>query len=426
MRVCLFEDGHVGDLDPLTLTRPAFDLLCGLASLARKQCGYFAPDPKTGFLVRAHLEATQREKHPACAVNDARWLQSGTMVLVNGRWLPPTGPAPDYPALGVGLVGDEVAYAVVGPEQLAGCSPETIDDCLYRWKQSLPHRPAGGMLFRHLWEIVDQNGPQITADFAARADKLAAGVGPGLAVVGPRERVRIDPTATVDPMVVVDTTGGPVVIDAGAVIGAFTRIEGPCYVGPHTHLLGAKLRAGTTLGPACRIGGEVEASIIQGYSNKYHEGFLGHSYVGEWVNLGAGTHNSDLRNDYGPVTVTVAGRRVQTSRAKVGCYLGDHTKSGLGSLLNTGTSVGAFCGLLPCGGFLPKYVPSFCDVWNGRLVENDGPTSLLDTAAKVMSRRGLTLTESRAELYRRVATATAAERHQAVRESEQRRLRKSA
>src|SRR5207248_4742174 len=127
-----------------------------------------------------------------------------------------------------------------------------------------------------------------------------------------------------DPLIGADTTRGPVVIDRHAVITAFSRLEGPCYIGPHTHILGATIRAGTTLGPHCRIGGEVEASIIQGYTNKYHDGFLGHSYVGSWVNLGAGTHNSDLRNDYGPVTVTVAGRRVDTGRTKIGCYLGDH------------------------------------------------------------------------------------------------------
>ena len=100
---------------------------------------------------------------------------------------------------------------------------------------------------------------------------------------------------------VADTTGGPVVIDREAVVTAFTRLEGPCYIGPRTQVHGAKIRAGTTLGPDCRIGGEVEASIVQGHSNKYHDGFLGHAYLGEWVNLGAGTQNSDLRNDYGEV-----------------------------------------------------------------------------------------------------------------------------
>src|SRR5439155_13041733 len=109
---------------------------------------------------------------------------------------------------------------------------------------------------------------------------------------------------------------------------------------------------------------------IQGYTNKYHEGFLGHSYVGEWVNLAAGTYNSDLRNDYGEITVVVAGRPVATGLLKVGCFLGDHTKTGLATLFNTGTNAGLFCNLLPTGMFLPRYLPSFCSCWNGTLVEN--------------------------------------------------------
>src|SRR5205823_12729762 len=168
----------------------------------------------------------------------------------------------------------------------------------------------------------------------------------------------------------------------------------PCWVGPGTHVLGAKVRAGTSLGPGCRVGGEVEASIVHGHSNKYHDGFLGHSYVGEWVNLGAGTSNSDLRNDYGEVTVVVNGRRVPTGSPKVGCFLGDHAKTGLGTLLNTGTNAGVFCNLLPSGRLLPKYVPSFASWWNGRLEDCADFDALLRTAAEVMRRRGCELTDA--------------------------------
>jgi UDP-N-acetylglucosamine diphosphorylase/glucosamine-1-phosphate N-acetyltransferase len=227
-------------------------------------------------------------------------------------------------------------------------------------------------------------------------------------------------------MVVADTTRGPVVIDHDALVTAFTRLEGPCYVGPHTQVQGAKIRAGTTLGPHCRIGGEVEASIVHGFSNKYHDGFLGHSYVGEWVNLGAGTHNSDLRNDYGEVTVTVAGRRIATGRTKVGCFLGDHTKTGLGTLINTGTNVGVCCNLLPAGRLAPKYVPSFATWWNGSLCENFEWGRLLETAHAVMQRRGCALTDAHAALFRHIYAETAADRRRTLREAEQRELRRSA
>src|SRR5262245_31493912 len=425
MRVCLFEDRLVEDLEPLTLTRAAHDLLCGLTSLAAKQWRYFAPC-STGVLVRPHLAELQRRQRRGVAVNDSDWLRAGPTVLVNSRWLPPPGGITDLGRPCVAIVGDEIAYAFLDEERLVNCSPETIDECIESWKETLPHREAGGTMVRFPWDLVASNAEQLLLDHEQTAGRRGIGTGPGVAVVGPRERLVIDPTARLDPMVVVDTTNGPVVIDAEAVVTAFTRLEGPCYIGPCCHVLGAKIRAGTTLGPHCRVGGEVEASILQGSSNKYHDGFLGHAYVGEWVNLGAGTSNSDLRNDYGDVTVTISGRRVPTGRGKVGCFLGDHTKSGLGTLLNTGTSAGVFCNLLPNGGLLPKYVPSFSSVWNGALADNVDLPALLETARKVMGRRDVELTNEHAELYQLLLSRTARERQRALREAEQRRLRRSA
>ena len=143
-------------------------------------------------------------------------------------------------------------------------------------------------------------------------------------------------------MVVIDAEHGPVYIDEGAEIHPFTRIEGPCYVGKKSILLGAKCREGNSIGPMCRVGGEVEESIIHGYSNKYHDGFLGHAYVGEWVNLGALTTNSDLKNDYSSVSVMLDGHTpIDTGSTKVGSLIGDHTKTSIGTLLNTGAYVGA-------------------------------------------------------------------------------------
>jgi UDP-N-acetylglucosamine diphosphorylase/glucosamine-1-phosphate N-acetyltransferase len=217
-----------------------------------------------------------------------------------------------------------------------------------------------------------------------------------------------------------------VVIDREAVVTAFTRIEGPCHVGPQTQLFGAKIRGGCTLGPQCRVGGEVECSIMHGYSNKYHDGFLGHSYVGEWVNLGAGTNNSDLRNDYGRVSVWVAGRLVNTGQSKVGCFLGDHTKTGLGALLNTGTAAGVFCNLLPSGGYLPRRVPSFTSWWNGELRDNIDVLGQLNTAAEVMPRRQQTLTDVHVRFFHNLYRQTVDERWSVLRDDGQRRVRRSA
>ena len=158
-------------------------------------------------------------------------------------------------------------------------------------------------------------------------------------------------------------------------------------------------RAGTTIGPHCRIGGEVECSIVLGYTNKYHDGFLGHSYVGEWVNLAAGTSTGDLRCDYGPISVPVDGVEVATGLTKMGSIIGDHAKTGLGVLLNCGTSLGAFSLLMPTGTLAPRAVPSFCRAGPDGMKELD-VTRLLATAAVVMHRRGRELTPQLEALYR--------------------------
>jgi UDP-N-acetylglucosamine diphosphorylase/glucosamine-1-phosphate N-acetyltransferase len=281
-------------------------------------------------------------------------------------------------------------------------------------------------MISYAWDLVERNADEIRRDFNWLPPSGEDAERASLAVMGPASQIWVAPSATIEPMVLADTRGGPVVVDDDAVVTAFTRLEGPCYIGPKTHVVGAKIRGGTSLGPQCRVGGEVEASILHGYSNKYHDGFLGHSYVGEWVNLGAGTHNSDLRNDYGEVTMTLHGLRIPTGMTKVGCFLGDHVKTGLGTLFNTGTNVGAFCNLLPDGRFAPKYVPSFTSWWNGALSEAFTFEQLLTTAEAAMKRRGVVLTEAHKKLYARLFDDTKDERRRAMREREQRQLRKSA
>jgi UDP-N-acetylglucosamine diphosphorylase/glucosamine-1-phosphate N-acetyltransferase len=408
MRICLVEDSGAAGLEPLTLTHPVFDLLCGSRSLAEQQARAF-PGCDLGVVVRPELADLVRLDRPGVPVNDLAWLQAEPVVLVNGRWLPPLPPL-DYDLTRpcVGICNGEVAFAVVGLDQLT-----EVPGDLEVFRKILPPIDAGGEMIGHLWDLVARNPERLTAEFAHRppTGKLPAGA----AVVGLPGRVRVDPTAQIDPLVVFDTTGGPVTVAAGATVQSFSRLEGPCHVGPECVVLGAKVRAGTTLGPKCRVGGEVECSIVQGHTNKYHDGFLGHAYIGEWVNFGAGSQASDLRNDYGAVRVVVGGRLVETGQNKVGCFVGDHAKIGLGCLLNTGTHVGPFAQLLPAGRLLPRYVPAFCGTTSDRIDERADLDALLDTAATVMSRRGRELTEAHAALYRTAFMATAPERRRIMR-----------
>jgi UDP-N-acetylglucosamine diphosphorylase/glucosamine-1-phosphate N-acetyltransferase len=424
MRVCIFEDNGVRLLEPLTLTRPAFALWCGARTLLDRQRSAFGANQE-GLWVRPELVESCRLYYRDLPVNDESWLREARVVLVNARWLPPQE-ASGWDTPGVGVVDGQVAWLVL---EAGACLPDDTE-AIERWladqRRRLPERDAGGTLLDYLWEVVDENGVMLARDKAWFRDSHAHRAPPSqVAVQGSADRFLLAEDATVEPFVTADTRGGPVLIDRGAIVHSFTRLEGPCYIGAGTQILGAKIRAGTTLGPQCRVGGEVEASIMQGFANKYHDGFLGHSYVGEWVNLAAGTQTSDLRNDYDTVRVIVAGQRRPTGRTKVGSFIGDHTKTALGALLNTGSAIGAFANLLPSGTLLPPVVPSFCQLNRGQLQEQWDLRKLFATAATAMRRRGQTLTDQHKDLYYALYERTAADRARAIRDGEVRQLRRT-
>lgn len=426
MRLCLVEDGAVGGLEPLTLTRPVFDLLLGATTLGAKiaRALEIGPGPaRRGVIVRPHLEAVQRERDPRSAVNDADWLARGPLVVANGRWVPPEAfQSPDEGLPWVGMCRGRPACAGVGPDRVAGLAANRVDAWFEGLLRTASVVEVGGDWIDRPWDIVARNAEHIDRDY-----RVGGRVGisnrhlANLALVGPSERLFVHETARLDPYTVLDTTGGPITIEAGAIIQPFTRVEGPCHVGRDSQLFRANLRGGVTIGPNCRIGGEVEAAIVHGYSNKYHEGFLGHAYLGEWVNIGAITSNSDLRNDYGEVYVPLSGDPIATGQTKVGCFIGDHTRTGLGSLLNTGTSIGVMCNVLPAGPLLPKHVPSFASVLYGRVAHGFTIEQLFATAAIVTSRRGRTFPESERQLYLDLYEQTHFERERAFQKARDRR-----
>jgi UDP-N-acetylglucosamine diphosphorylase/glucosamine-1-phosphate N-acetyltransferase len=425
MRIIVFEDAGVNNLHPLTLTRPAFDLRCGAVSLLERQ-ERILPSPAHVALVRPELADLCRMNHPRLKVNepvgDEKRMGRESVLLVNARWLAP-GESLAAPDSGeVGLIGDQVAYAVVPAADVGDLSLSNLDWQLTEWRQTLPHRTAGGQMIDHPWDLIEHDGAALNDDHH-HAWKSGLKVAKGVTISGPPERCLAADTAQIEPMVHIDTTNGPVLIDSGALIQSFSRIEGPCYIGAETRVQSARIHGGS-IGPKCRIGGEIEASIVHGHSNKAHDGFLGHSYVGEWVNFGAGTQTSDLRTDYGPIRMTLNGHTIDTGLIKIGTFVGDHTKTSLNTLFNTGTRVGVFGQLLGSGELLPRIVPSFCRYGHGRLHERNELREMFDTAAVVMARRNREWTELHAELYFTLFEQTASERRHLLRENEQGRLRR--
>jgi UDP-N-acetylglucosamine diphosphorylase/glucosamine-1-phosphate N-acetyltransferase len=213
----------------------------------------------------------------------------------------------------------------------------------------------------------------------------------------------------VSPGVVIDATKGPVSIADEVVIMPNASLEGPLHIGRGSRIkMGAKVYGGTTIGPFSKVGGEVAETIVHGYSNKQHEGFLGHSYLCEWTNIGAGTETSDLKNNYSPVRVAVGGEPVDSGELFVGVFMGDHSKTGIGTVFNTGTVVGVCCNVFGAD-YPPKYVPSF--TWGGTAgFEEHDLNKAIETAARVAARRGQTFDSGAEAVLRKVFELTRDER----------------
>ena len=417
MRVCIFEDAPCANLYPINLVRPTFELRCGAISLRERiQRGY--PGAPVAYFVRDYLAPAYRLRAAGAPVNDPQTLRGDDLLLINGRMLA----LDSWPAVGgkdeIGVCGDDVAYARLSAATTRALDVPDALTLLARARETVKAVPARQTLIRYPWDLIEHNGECIAADFSALPCTGVHGELAQMSVIyGPADQVYIAPTASVHPMVVLDTHGGPVIIDEGAKVFPHTRIEGPSYIGRDTHIVGGKIREGCSIGPVCRVGGELEESIIHGCSNKYHDGFLGHAYVGEWVNLGALTTNSDLKNDYGNVEVYVGGELTDSGSTKVGCFIGDHTKTSIGTLFNTGTVVGVGCLILGGSEILPKYIPSFAWYYNGHIAKGGGFEAFIATARTAMGRRKVPMTQEDVELLRAARELTKNERNEAVRKA---------
>jgi UDP-N-acetylglucosamine diphosphorylase / glucose-1-phosphate thymidylyltransferase / UDP-N-acetylgalactosamine diphosphorylase / glucosamine-1-phosphate N-acetyltransferase / galactosamine-1-phosphate N-acetyltransferase len=389
----LFDDAEARDWRPFTLTRPAGELLFGTRSLrARAEAAYGLTC--TGHVAGDQLAAYDEpwapgvvSSHGVGGDRDVVWLRS--------RFAAEPASLPDRPALLTN--GDRVVGA-----RLAGGSPPDPGFFLDPDASTpdLPRHPVEGVLLDRVWELMSGNAARVALDLAgAERSRLPAHV--HILGDGPLSLGR---DVEIAPGVVLDTRQGPIRLEDGVVVRPFTHLSGPAWVGAGTTLLGGPFTA-VSIGPRCKVHGEVEETVVLGYSNKAHDGFLGHAYVGMWVNLGAMTTNSDLKNNYGPVRIWTPSGETDTGESKIGCFLGDHVKTAIGTLLNTGTVIEVGSNLF--GGMPPKYMPPFS--WG----EPEAPYDFdrfAQTAQVVMARRDVELGDGGRALLRTAWEATRGER----------------
>jgi len=401
----LYEDRHWRSLRPLTDLLPVPALAFGASDLARRWLTHAAL-PLHSIEARAGAMACWHNPPPlaASAASEPR-----TAIVVNAAALP--GPwfaealSARAPSLWMGE--GRIAGACLPLASLRGGLGRGDDFETVLLGLALPALPVSAEFITWPWELMARNPAAIELDLA-NAPAGARGAVHRLACLESPERISIAEGARVGAFAVLDASSGPIHVARGAVIEPHTHVKGPCVVGPGTQLLGGVI-SGTTFGPECRIAGEVESSVWQGYANKRHHGFVGHSVVGEWVNLGALTTTSDLKNNYGDVRVWIDGREVDTHSPKVGAFVGAHVKTGIGSLLPTGATAGVAANLFGGGRFTPKQVPAFA-WWDGDRLQEHELERCIATARVAVSRRGRVLDAGAEAALRALHGSTARER----------------
>lgn len=389
---------------PLTFTRPVALLRVGIVTLQEKWNRFLGED--AGFWVEDYLQG----KFAACPAG-----KDGSCLMINASVIPDA----DLAKALLRLKPDEILVpadegsandTATAPKNLPWIAFHQDTSRLTAYENGLCQDgrkpvPYGGKILQigHLWDIFTLNGKQIEEDLqaiAARKPSMAL-QGEGITRMGGYP-VYAEQDARADHCLI-DTTEGPVYLGRNSRVMPGSYIQGPLALCENSLIkVGAKIYGGCTFGPHCKVAGEVESSVMTGYSNKAHDGFLGDAVLGEWCNLGAGTNCSNLKNDYSPVRVwSYAEERFEkTGLQFCGLFMGDHAKSAIGTQFNTGTVVGVAANVFAAG-FPKNFIPSF--TWGKETYRVE---RAIDTARAVWARRGREFTEREADILRHIYRQT--------------------
>jgi len=392
--IILFDDPILRtQLLPFTYTRPVAAIRCGIDTLAEKWNNRF--QKTSSFLTQSYLQ----KSFPL--------LTSDDNIFINGALCPDAS----LSEVINNLPGETVLYSqneeILAVRTSSGnWSPDQMTNL-----SRIDYRETYVMI-RHIWDIFTNNGAQIQSDFdflvASRQSEPLAD--PYTRCYNP-ENIFIEPGANIK-AAILNAENGPIYIGKNTTIQEGAAIQGPFAMGEGSVIAqNAKIRMNTSIGPYCKIGGEVGGSVIFGYSNKGHDGYLGNSVLGEWCNLGANTNNSNLKNDHTHVKLHsyVSDKLEDTDLQFCGLFMGDYSKAGISTMFNTGTVVGVNVNVFGAG-FQNKHIPSFS--WGGKA---EGITEYrfekgLEVAKDTVSRRGMLFDENRVSVLKEVFEQTKPQR----------------
>ncbi len=412
MQICIFEDIEFSNLEPLIFNRPVYDLLCGTSTLKEKILRSYG-NINYSLHTRPYLKALVEQQNPGIPVNQ---INDDYCLFINGRIIAPKNLSEILPLIETEdkvFVNEEtVVAAYLSAERLKKRKSFLNDLFSISDFEGLPLKIIDIKCACYIWDLMNINGSQIKEEseyFINETRNNYVNILPSSVHTIKPENIFIGKNAVVKPGVVLDASNGPIIIEEDVEIFPNAVIEGPCFIGKGSKIKScATIYENVSIGNTCKIGGEVEQSVFMPYSNKQHSGFIGHAYIGSWVNLGADTNNSDLKNNYSTVKATIGGKEIETGLQFLGLMMGDHSKSAINTMFNTGTVVGFSCNIFGPG-FPDKYIPSFS--WGGaESMTTYDVNKSMQTAKVVMSRRKVEFTKADEEVFKTVFELTSNER----------------
>ena len=371
MKYYIYENTNTKLLEPFSINHASFELRCGAFSNIQRVMMQMEPDSELVLIVRNGIEALIKDRFPGLTVNP-NTLSAG--YYIDGSAL--ISSKDDIKELYIEKIKENISYS---------------DG---KFSSELNNKGASSNLkyISYLWDIFDFQPSIIDYDLIYFRDKKNDNTiysNKNISLIN-KSSIYIADSAQVCSGAIIDASTGPVIIDSCVFVDIGVLIKGPAYIGKGTILNpGLKIRGNFSAGMKSKVGGEVEDSVIQGYSNKQHDGYLGHSYIGEWVNIGAGTSTSDLKNNYSSIRYLYNNdNMIDTNRTFLGSMIGDYSSLGIMSMLNSGTNIG-FGSNIFGSGFQDKYVKPFS--WGHE--DKVGYNRFINSIKKIKLRRDETLSD---------------------------------
>ncbi len=406
--ICVFEDGSYRNFLPLAYNRPVYELRCGFYSFLERVVLQY-PDTEINLFCREYLKNLLAENYPH-SVNKIESNHNGCL-FINGRLLL-SAPIAITGKEEIGILDDTIVYARLNKKNSLPITPEKFldKDFIYELKKKFDVVKVNASLMQYPWDLIHNNKEQITSDFKSYIKDGSARESDykGVHFINDSQ-ISIGKNSIIKPGCVLDAENGPIYIGNNVRISANSVVEGPVFIDDNVVIMAlSRIHAGSNLGKVCKIGGEISNTIIQDYSNKQHDGFLGDSYIGAWVNLGAGTVNSNLTNLYGSIKVQMFDKMIDTGQTFLGMIMGDHTKTAINTKFTTGSIIGFACNILLTS-TPPKFTPSF-SWYSDNITRAYDVTRELQVAKRMMARRNKKMTRNGEKVFKAIFALTETER----------------